>query len=130
MTTADELVASARDGVEQLDPGRFAAEATRLDVVVIDLRESEERLDGSITGVTHIPRGMLEFRADRTSPDYDERLDPGRRVLLHCTNGERSALAADTLRTLGYTDVAHLEGGIAAWREAGMPVVNAVVQPY
>ncbi|MFN3217384.1 MAG: rhodanese-like domain-containing protein [Acidimicrobiales bacterium] len=59
-----------------------------------------------------------------------ERLQPSRRIILHCAGGGRSALAADTLRSLGYGDVAHLTGGLAAWRHAGLPVVNEVLSPY
>jgi rhodanese-related sulfurtransferase len=65
---------------------------------------------------------MLEFRADPTSSYHEAALDPGKRVILHCASGGRSALAARTLRELGYGDVAHLDGGITAWAEEGMPV--------
>jgi rhodanese-related sulfurtransferase len=129
MTTIAELVASARGRIEELDPEGFTAEAARPDTVVVDVREADERLDGIITGAVHVPRGILEFRADPASPYHDERLHPGRRVLLHCASGGRSALAAETLRSLGYGDVAHLAGGITAWREAGLPVMNEVVSP-
>lgn len=130
MPTTAELVASARGRIEELDPARFAAEAARPDAVVVDLREADERLGGTITGAVHVPRGMLEFRADPASPYHDERLHHERRVLLHCASGGRSALAAEALRNLGYEDVAHLAGGIEAWRAAGLPVVNEVVSPY
>jgi rhodanese-related sulfurtransferase len=128
--SAAVLVASARSRVEQLDADRFAVEAAQPDAVVVDLRESEERLEGTIRGAVHVPRGLLEFRADPASPYHDARLEPWRRILLHCATGERSVLAAETLEGLGYTHVAHLDGGFAAWRAAGMPVVNAMVQPY
>jgi len=130
MTTIAELVASARSRIEELGPEAFAAEATGPDAVVVDIREADERLDGTISGAVHVPRGMLEFRADPTSPYHDDRLAPGRRVLLHCASGGRSALAVEALRDLGYQDVAHLAGGMNAWREAGLPVVNEVVSPY
>jgi rhodanese-related sulfurtransferase len=130
MTTAAELVAAASEGVEHLDPDRFAAEAARPNTVVVDVREAEERLGGTIAGAVHVPRGMLEFRADPHSPHYDDRLHPDRGILLHCHSGARSVLAAAALRALGYTDVVHLEGGIQAWRSAGKPLVNEVVQPY
>ena len=130
MTTTAELVAAARGRVEELDPHRFAAEADRSEAVVIDLRESDERLSGTIPGAVHVPRGMLEFRADPTSPYHDPRLAHGRRLLLHCATGGRSALAAEVLRLLGHQHVAHLEGGIDAWRAAGLPVINEVVDPY
>ena len=130
MATAAELVASARTRVRELDPETFAAEAADARSVVVDLREGDERTTGTIPGAIHVPRGMLEFRADPTSPYHDERLSTDRPILLHCASGGRSALAADTLRALGYADVAHLEGGIAAWREAGQQVVNEVSTPY
>lgn len=129
MTIIAEPVASARGRSEEPDPEGFTAEAARPDTVVVDVREADERLDGIITGAVHVPRGILEFRADPASPYHDERLHPGRRVLLHCASGGRSALAAETLRSLGYGDVAHLAGGITAWREAGLPVMNEVVSP-
>lgn len=127
--SAADLVAEAKASIENLDPDRFAEEATRDDVVVVDIRETEERHDGTIAGAIHVPRGMLEFRADPTSPYHDERLHPDRRVLLHCASGGRSALAARALERLGYTDVAHLDGGMVAWREQGHPVA-AAPSPY
>jgi rhodanese-related sulfurtransferase len=122
MTTAASMVAAAKQGLEALSAEEFAAEAAREGVVVVDLREAEERSTGSIPGAIHVPRGMIEFRADPTSPYHDERLEPARRVLLHCASGGRSALAASALKELGYGNVAHLEGGIGAWKEAGLPV--------
>jgi rhodanese-related sulfurtransferase len=65
---------------------------------------------------------MLEFWADPTSPYHREEFDPARRTVLYCASGGRSALAADTLQRMGYTNVAHLDGGIKAWKEAGKPV--------
>jgi rhodanese-related sulfurtransferase len=66
---------------------------------------------------------MLEFYADPTSAYYRPAFDPVRRIVLYCASGGRSALAADTLQLLGYTQVAHLDGGLKAWRDAGRPVV-------
>lgn len=129
MTTSAELVASARGRIEGLEPGSFAADAARPDTVVVDLSEADERLDGTISGAIHVPRWMLEFGADPASPYHDERLHQGGRVLLHCASGGRSALAAKALH-IGHDNVAHLPGGLNAWREAGLPVVNGVVSPY
>lgn len=120
--TAAELVADARGRVENLDVEQFAAEVGRPDVVVVDLREPEEVAAGHVPGAVRVPRGMLEFRADPTSPYHDPRLQPGARILLYCASGGRSALAADALRTLGHTDVAHLAPGFAAWVAAGCEV--------
>ncbi len=121
--TASELVAEAKQRVENLGPDQVAEELQRGDTVLVDLRESEERQQhGSIPGAVHAPRGMLEFYADPTSPYHRQGFDPNRRTILHCASGGRSALAADTLRQMGYANVAHLDGGLKAWQAAGLPV--------
>lgn len=116
--TAAGLVAEAKDSVENLTAEEFAAQMQADGVVVVDLREANERVDtGWIPGSVHVPRGMLEFHADLTSPYHLDDLAPSKRVLLYCASGGRSALAAATLRKLGYEDVAHLDGGIKAWAQ-------------
>lgn len=120
--TAAALVGDAKQQINNLSVEEFAAELERPDVVVIDLRESEELPSGRIAGSVHVPRGMLEFRADPTSPYHNGALDPSRRTLLTCASGGRSALAAVTLQRMGYRDVAHLDGGFKAWTEAGCPI--------
>jgi rhodanese-related sulfurtransferase len=120
--SASELVTEAKGRVENLDPDTVEQELDRGDAVLVDIRESEELATaGRIPGSIHVPRGMLEFRADPSSPYHVEPLDPSRRVILHCASGGRSALAAATLQEMGYTDVAHLDGGITGWKEAGKP---------
>ncbi|HEV2089360.1 MAG TPA: rhodanese-like domain-containing protein [Cryptosporangiaceae bacterium] len=122
-TTATQLVAAAKSRVENLTPDQTAQEAAG-DAVLIDLREPAElRNDGMIEGAVHAPRGMLEFWADPDSPYHRPEFDPQRRTVLYCASGGRSALAAQTLAELGYTDVAHLDGGIKAWKQAGHPTV-------
>lgn len=121
--TAAELVADAKQRVENLTVDQVAGELAGGDVVLVDLREPEERAQhGAIPGAVAAPRGMLEFWADPTSAYHCPEFDPNRRVILHCASGGRSALAADTLRQLGYANVAHLDGGFNAWRDAGRPV--------
>jgi len=89
------------------------------DVVLVDVRETVEREnDGLIPGSIHVPRGLLEFKADPDSPAYNDQLDPEDRLILYCGTGGRSALAAKTLLDMGYTDVSSLAGGYAAWRAA------------
>lgn len=121
--TAAGLVAEAKDSVENLTAEEFAAQLEVDDAVVVDLREANERAEtGWIPGSVHVPRGMLEFHADQTSPYHLDALAPSKRVLLYCASGGRSALAAATLRTLGYEDVAHLDGGLRAWAETDRPI--------
>ena len=119
--SASELVAEAKQRVENLTPDDVEREMAA-GAVVVDLRESEELAGGRIPGAVHVPRGMLEFRADPTSPYHDAALDPSARVILHCAAGGRSALAAATLKEMGYENVAHLDGGFGAWQGAGKPV--------
>lgn len=120
--SAAELVAEAKQGIENLSPDQVEDELAA-GATIVDLREPEEReAGGRIPGSVHIPRGMLEFRADPTSPYHQAPLDPSARVIVHCASGGRSALAAAALAEMGYERVAHLDGGITAWREAGKPV--------
>jgi rhodanese-related sulfurtransferase len=121
--TAAHLVAEAKARVASLSP-REAADALRHgDALLVDLRETEERLEhGSIRGAVHAPRGMLEFYADPTSAYFHPEFDPNRRTILCCTSGARAALAAEALQSLGYADVAYLAGGLRAWREAGLAI--------
>jgi rhodanese-related sulfurtransferase len=121
--TAAELVAEAKSRTENLTPDDVAREMAEEDAVLIDLREPEERAqNGTIPGAIHAPRGMLEFYVDPANPYHRPEFDPNRRTILHCASGGRSALAADTLRQLGYSNVAHLDGGINAWKETGHEV--------
>jgi rhodanese-related sulfurtransferase len=121
--TAAELVAEAKQRVTNLSVDDVVAERDSGDPLIVDVREPAERDEnGSIPGAISAPRGMLEFYADPTSPYHRAEFDPYRRVILHCAAGGRSALAADTLQQMGYTDVAHLDGGFTAWKQAGQPV--------
>ena len=123
-TTAAELVSFAKSQVENLTPDQVAIEIGH-DALLIDVREPAELdAEGMIRGAVHAPRGMLEFWADLASPDHRPEFDPQRRTVVYCATGGRSALAAQLLRQLGYADVAHLDGGITAWKQVGHPVVN------
>lgn len=124
-TTAAAMVAAARSRVEALSADQVTREMAVGQALLVDLREPDERASaGVIPGAVHAPRGMLEFYADPTSPYHRPEFDPDRRVILHCASGGRSALAAGTLRDLGYADVAHLDGGMKAWNEAGQPAAE------
>jgi rhodanese-related sulfurtransferase len=121
--TAAELVAEAKQRVVNLTVDDVAAEIESGDPLIVDIREPAERDEnGSIPGAISAPRGMLEFYADPTSPYHRAEFDPNRRVILHCAAGGRSALAADTLQQMGYANVAHLDGGFTAWKQAGQRV--------
>jgi rhodanese-related sulfurtransferase len=121
--TAAQLVAEAKASIENLTAEQVSQEIAGGDVLVVDIREPEERrTNGAIAGSVSAPRGMLEFYADPTSAYHKEGFDPDRRVILHCASGGRSALAVKTLQELGYSNIAHLDKGFNGWKEQGMPV--------
>jgi rhodanese-related sulfurtransferase len=123
VATAAEMVAEAEKQVQNLTLDEAAQELEQGDAVLVDVREPSERAQsGYIAGAVEAPRGMLEFWADPTNPYHREEFDPSRRIILHCASGGRSALAAAALQNLGYDNVAHMDGGFKAWKEAGRPV--------
>jgi rhodanese-related sulfurtransferase len=124
--TASQLVAEAKARIRNLTVEQVASQIETGNVVLVDLREPGELTEqGAIAGAVHAPRGMLEFYADPSSPYHRGELDPSARTILYCASGGRSALACDLLGQLGYADVAHLDGGLKAWKAAGRPVVAA-----
>jgi rhodanese-related sulfurtransferase/uncharacterized OsmC-like protein len=129
MTGVMEMVAAARAGIENLTPAEVADEADRGDVLLVDLREPHETANGVIPGALSAPRGMLEFHADPATPYHLDGFDPGRRVIVYCASGSRSALAAKSLQDLGYGDVAHLAGGLTRWVDESRPLNAEPVAP-
>lgn len=124
-TNVEAMVREARTRVRSLDAATVQAHLIAGDAVVVDLREPEERDEhGTVPGTVHVPRGLLEFRADPRSPLHRLDLDPHRTTILVCGGGNRSALAGAQLMSLGYRDVAYLEGGIQSWKRAGFPVAG------
>lgn len=81
----------------------------------IDVREDHEWSDNHAAGAQHLGRGILERDIVQTVPD------PSAEIVLYCGGGYRSALAADNLQKMGYTNVLSMAGGIRAWREANYP---------
>ena len=103
-----------RQALDLFDEGR-----TRF-VDLRDIRELDR--EGRIPGALHCPRGMLEFWIDPDSPYHKAYFADDRPFLFFCAAGWRSVLAAKTALDMGLKPVAHLEGGFAAWKEAGGPV--------
>jgi rhodanese-related sulfurtransferase len=118
--TAAEMVAEARAEVESISPKDAYDEIAAGTAVALDVREPVE-WEHHIEGAVQVPRGLLEFAADSASPRHKPELDRAGRVIVYCRSGVRAVLAAQTLKTLGFTDVANLDGGLSAWQEAGLP---------
>ena len=121
--SATDLVKEAKQHIDNLSPSQVNEELSNSNTTLIDIREAEElKQNGRIRGSVHAPRGMLEFYADNSLPYHKPEFDKSKRIILHCASGGRSALAASTLKQMGYDNVAHLDGGLKAWKEAGLPV--------
>ncbi len=123
MKNAKDLVAEANREVETLSAEEALACLGEPGTVLVDVREGEELAKtGRIAGAVHVPRGFLEFQADPESPTHKAELGGGRRLVLYCASGNRSALAAKVLNDMGLGPVAHVAGGFPALVKAGASV--------
>ena len=83
---------------------------------LVDVREGEEWAAGHIPGAQHLCKGIIERDVETKFPD------PNAEIVLYCGGGFRSALAADNLQKMGYTNVISMDGGIRDWRGKGYPL--------
>jgi rhodanese-related sulfurtransferase len=87
--------------------------------LVVDVRDAAEvEQSGKVAGAVHIPRGMVEFRADPDTPYFDKNFAKDRPVIVYCAAGGRAALSGQALREMGYEEVYNL-GGFNDWAESG-----------
>ena len=121
LKTAAELIKAAQAQVPHVSAQEAATEAASGAAVLLDVREAQEWQHGHIEGAIPAPRGLVEFFADPTSPRHKKDLDPTGRVIVVCASGARAALAAATLKDMGYENIAVLDGGLKAWMAAGLP---------
>jgi rhodanese-related sulfurtransferase len=125
-----QMVADAAAEVSGISP----SEAQRLldqdpTALIIDVRDAESiRATGKIPGAAAISVGSLLFKADQEVPEEwrDQRVqDRSRTIITHCDLGPLGAISAKNLRDMGFTNVHYIEGGVAAWKQAGLPT-----EPY
>ena len=127
MKTAKQLVDEATQQIVTLALPEAQALLIDADALFVDLRDVRElEREGVIPGAFHAPRGLLEFWVDPQSEYFKPVFGQGKRVVLFCAVGWRSALAAKTLQDMGMEHVCHVDGGFNAWKAAGAPV--AVLQ--
>ncbi len=120
--TLAEMLEEARARIEVTTPSEIAHAVSSGEVLFLDIREPEEWQAAHVPEAVHIPRGMLELRADPASQYYDARLGTVVPIVVSCAAGGRGALATALLVDMGYEGVRNLEGGMNAWEEAGHPV--------
>jgi rhodanese-related sulfurtransferase len=92
---------------------------------LIDIRDIRElQKEGQVEGANHIPRGMLEFWLDPESPYFKEgKLDLDKEMVLFCAGGLRSALAAKSLKDMGFKKVSHIDGGFGSIKQSKFKII-------
>jgi molybdopterin/thiamine biosynthesis adenylyltransferase/rhodanese-related sulfurtransferase len=112
-----EYIKQVKAQIDEIDPSAVSEVTGVEGVVIVDVRESDEWDAGHLPGARHVPRGHLESRIEGAAADR------GQRVILYCASGNRSALAAKTLRDeLGYQNVESMTGGYTLWKDRGYAV--------
>lgn len=125
--TVQSMMQAANAAVERIDGAR-ARELMAEGALLLDIRDAPElEKTGRAEGSHHIPRGMLEFRADPATPFHDPAMQMDRVIVLHCASGGRAALAGKLLKDMGYSEVYNL-GGLNDWIASGGAVQEPVDQ--
>ncbi len=114
-----KLVKDAKSRVKEVD---YKEVKKRIDsgekFILVDTREDLEWANGHLPGAIHMGKGVIERDIEKTIPDHNAP------VVLYCGGGFRSALAADNLQKMGYTNVVSMDGGWRGWTESGYPVTK------
>jgi sulfur-carrier protein adenylyltransferase/sulfurtransferase len=117
--TWQDFVSDAKSRIREVEQADFRKwlEENR-DLVILDVRESNDHVHSRIEGSVNVPRGVLELEIEETVPDRDKT------VVAYCGGGGRSALAADVLQQMGYKNVYSLQGGYRQWKEKPFPTLE------
>jgi rhodanese-related sulfurtransferase len=117
--SAKDLVQAANAVVPRVSPAQAQELIAKGNTLVVDVRDAPElEKTGKVAGAVHVPRGMLEFRADPESPYHDENFAKDKTVIVYCASGGRSALSGQALKELGYEEVYNL-GAFGDWADSG-----------
>ena len=124
LTSPADLVAIAKATIKECSVAE-AHKCLSSETLMIDIREPAEFSKAHIPGSVHLPRGLLEFEilglVERTR-NNSAVMNENRSIILYCGTGGRSALAAQSMQSLGYENAISMAGGIVAWATAGFPV--------
>lgn len=108
-----QLVSEARKEIREIDAAELKRMQEKRDSFkLIDVREPDEVAQGAISGAAALPRGQLEHKIDTITTDKDEQ------IVCYCGGGGRSALAAQSLKRMGFKNVMSLAGGYKGWKAA------------
>ena len=123
--SSQTLVSEALEKVKTISPDDAHKMVNDNQCNLIDIRDIRElQKEGKVDGANHIPRGMLEFWLDPESPYFKEgKLDLNKEMVLFCAGGLRSALAAKTLKQMGFEKVSHIDGGFGAIKKSKFKII-------
>ena len=118
-----DLIERAERNIESISVDQAEALIGDNNTVFVDIRDIRElQREGKLPGATHAPRGMLEFWVDPDSPYHREIFAENKKFVFYCASAWRSALATDTVQSMGMNKVCHMAGGFNAWKEAGKDI--------
>ena len=119
--SSQTLISEALKEIKTISPEEALKLSNENNCNLIDIRDAVElQREGRIENSFHISRGLLEFAVHPDSPyAQKEKLDPNKELVLFCAAGGRSALAAKTLKEMGFEKVSHVDGGFAAMKNSG-----------
>ena len=121
-TTLKQMMDAANAAAPRISPAQAREMIAQGNALVVDVRDGMEvEKSGKVAGAVHVPRGLLEFRADPDSPSHDKRFAKDKNVIVYCGSGGRAALSGKTLKDMGYERVYNL-GGFKDWADAGEAV--------
>ncbi len=125
ITSSAELVSKALKEIKTITTDEAHTKMIEGKSNIIDIRDIRElQNSGKVEGAIHIPRGMLEFWLDPESAYFKEgKLNLEKEMILFCAGGLRSALAAKTLKEMGFEKVSHIDGGFGAIRQSKFKIV-------
>ena len=125
ITSSSELVNSALKEIKTISTDEAHKLVENGETNLIDIRDVRElQKEGKVDGAIHIPRGMLEFWLDPSSAYFkDGKLDLNKEMVLFCAGGLRSALAAKSLKDMGFEKVSHIDGGFGAIRGSKFKII-------
>ena len=124
--SSQKLVEEASKVIKTLRAEEVKTQNDNGEITLIDIRDIRELWkEGTIENSQHIPRGMLEFWLDPESSYFNSnKLKETKKMVLFCAGGLRSALATKSLQEMGFSNVAHVEGGFSALKNAGLKIVE------
>ena len=124
--SSQDLVNEANQLIETFDTTKVKSMVHKNECILIDVRDIRELWkEGTLKGAIHIPRGMLEFWLDPESSYYKEKkIGEIKKIVLYCALGMRSALAAKSLQDMGFTNVAHVDGGFDALKKSNAEIIK------